>query len=193
MRRRNFVALTLGVALASLGCQPRTGTPQRPAESPSEPPREPARDLGEGITTIYLVRHAEKVITPDDPDPPLSEAGRTRAAALPGALGPVRLDVIYSSDYQRTRDTVAAVADKFGLKVELYDPGDASAFAATLRTHTGAQVLVAGHSNTIPALLAELGVAAPVVIANDQYGDLFVVTTRADGDAELEVRHYGAE
>ena len=36
-------------------------------------------------------------------------------------------------------------------------------------------VLVVGHSNTIPDLIKSLGIAAPITIADNDYDDLFVV------------------
>ena len=44
-----------------------------------------------------------------------------------------------------------------------------------VRTASG-NVLVVGHSNTVPAVIKELGVAEPVSIAETEYDNLFVVT-----------------
>ena len=139
--------------------------------------------------TLYIVRHAEKQVVEGESDPELTEAGHARAAALADALEGVTIDGIYSSNYRRTQQTVAPYARASGLSVISYDPGDARAFAATLRSASGRRLLIAGHSNTIPALIDALGASAPT-IADDQYGDLFVLTL--DGDAAtLEVQHFG--
>jgi len=42
-------------------------------------------------------------------------------------------------------------------------------------------VLVVGHSNTVPEILAALGDPEKVEIPASQFDDLFVVTPRAEG------------
>jgi 2,3-bisphosphoglycerate-dependent phosphoglycerate mutase len=50
-------------------------------------------------TTIYLVRHAEKITTdPGNKDPLLSETGQFRAALLAKKLKKVKLQNIYSTN-----------------------------------------------------------------------------------------------
>ena len=47
--------------------------------------------------TLYLVRHAEKELSADDPkDPPLTECGEQRAESLAYFLASVDLDAVYS-------------------------------------------------------------------------------------------------
>lgn len=172
MNRRAFVlGPIMGAALACSGVAsnpPRASTPAK---------------------TLYIVRHAEKLIIEGESDPDLSEAGHARAAALPDALEGLPIDAIYSSPLRRTRQTVAPYAKLRGLQYADYDPNDAAAFAAHLRSAPGLHILIAGHSNTIPSLLEALG-APPSSIEDDQYGDLFVLTL--DGQAvHLELRHFG--
>ncbi len=175
MKRRGFVWVGLGLAL--LACDPAGPTTTPPRES-APPPK-----------TIYIVRHAEKLVNEGERDPELSEAGLARARALPEALEGVQIDEIYTSDFQRTRQTVAPVAETAGLEPLLYDPADAEGTAARLSGSSAANILVAGHSNTIPDLIDALG-GPPPRIADDQYGDLFVLTLDGKGTS-LELRHYG--
>ncbi|GAB5454003.1 MAG: phosphoglycerate mutase family protein [Henriciella sp.] len=102
---------------------------------------------------IYLVRHAEKQ-TGDDPA--LTDAGKVRAETLAELLSDKGLTQIYSSDYKRTRETAAPIAERTRLEVQLYDPSDLDAFAETLKSTEGV-LLVVGHSNTTPPLAAALG------------------------------------
>ena len=60
------------------------------------------------ITTLILVRHAEKV--DDSRDPELSDMGKQRAEKLAQVLGSQSIDAIYSTDYIRTKDTCAPVS-----------------------------------------------------------------------------------
>jgi len=178
MNRRNFVLLVFGSALLGCDAASRAGT-----TSPA------AAETTSSVKTIFIVRHAEKQVIEGERDLDLSEAGQVRAEALPEALDGVKIDEVYTSDYRRTRQTVAPVAEAAELEPVIYDPADAGGTAARLVASTAANILVAGHSNTVPALIEALG-AEPPVIDEDQYGDLFVLTL--DGDkASLETRRYG--
>jgi hypothetical protein len=46
-------------------------------------------------------------------------------------------------------------------------------------------VLVVGHSNTLPDLMKRLGVKQPVSIADSEYGDLFIVVKPETGNPTL--------
>jgi hypothetical protein len=48
-----------------------------------------------------------------------------------------------------------------------------------LNAATG-NVLVVGHSNTVPAVIKQLGVTVPVTIGESDYDNLFIVTTGAE-------------
>lgn len=133
--------------------------------------------------TVYLVRHAEK--TAEAHDPGLTPAGGERAARLAAWAGERDIEHVYSSDYRRTRDTAAPVADVLGLALELYDPSDLGSFAARL-TQQGEAALVVGHSNTTPQLAALLCDCEVPPMDESEYDRLYVVTL--DGDrASLEV------
>lgn len=144
--------------------------------------------FGPGVTEIYLVRHAEK-----DPgaDPDLTPEGRQRAEILSQRLASANIDVVYSTDYTRTRRTAAPFALQAGLPVIYYDPSKLDAFALQLRQQ-GGRILVVGHSNTTPQLVAALGgePGNPIVEATE-YDRLYKV--RIDGDVvTTDLQRYGA-
>jgi broad specificity phosphatase PhoE len=165
-------------ALLPLGC----ATAHQPPTAP-----EPHPD-----TTVYVIRHAEKA--PSDGDnPSLSEAGRVRAQALRRALGSVKLQAVFATEYRRTQETVAPTAEAVGLPVQVVSAGRTRALADRIKTrYRGQSVLVAGHSNTVPELLADLGVTEPVVVEHHDWGDLFVVTLHQNGGVELKRDHFGS-
>lgn len=106
---------------------------------------------------VIVVRHAEK--TSDSArDPDLSVAGHARAERLAMLLAPRNIVATYASGYLRTQQTVAPTAAKHALAVTTYDASrDASEFAAQLRRdHPRGSILVAGHSNTVPAIVSAL-------------------------------------
>lgn len=146
-------------------------------------------------TTIIVVRHAEKA--DDSRDPELSAAGQARARALAGVLADAGLDAAYASQYRRTQSTAAPAARQAGLEV-LVDPIEgeieawAGGFAGRLRDrHAGQTVLVAGHSNTVPALVAALCACAVAPLEDSDYDRIYIV--QIDGaTADLIRARYGA-
>ncbi|MFG0275205.1 MAG: phosphoglycerate mutase family protein [Phycisphaerales bacterium] len=145
-------------------------------------------------TTVVLARHAEKVTIQETPDPPLTEAGLARAAALARVLADVPLDAAYATHYRRTRDTAKPAATVHGLAVQERDARDVAGTAAEiLREHDGDTVLIVGHSNTVPAMIRALGVDTDLTLNEaEDYDDLFVVRIDDDGRATLLHLHYGA-
>ena len=139
-------------------------------------------------TVVYLVRHAEKV--DDSRDPPLSGAGRERAALLAEMLRDARLTHLHSTDLERTRDTAAPIARQSGLQVQLYDPQDLEGFAARLRATPGRH-LVSGHSNTTPELVRLLG-GQSSDMPDPEYDRLYVLTLEPGGGATTVLIRYGA-
>jgi broad specificity phosphatase PhoE len=131
----------------------------------------------------FLVRHAEK-----DPaiaeDPPLTAAGHARARALADRLGGERIVRLYASDTRRARDTAAPLAERLGLRVQLYDPRRLADLAGELRW-MGDNVLVVGHSNTTDELARQLGGDGGPPIADDEYDRLYRVDLET-GETLLE-------
>jgi len=160
----------------------------------SVPPRPLAAQ--EEPIVIYLVRHAERADDegPVDPalasDPPLSEAGARRAEELAEVLGPVRPTHVHSTDYVRTRQTAAPLAEATDLGVELYEPADLAGFARRLRSTPGIHVVV-GHSNTTPDLVEELGGSPGDPIDELEYDRIYVVYVLPGGATGSAVFRYG--
>lgn len=148
-----------------------------------------------GPSLVILVRHAEKAASPAN-DPPLSDAGRTRAGELAEALADTRIDAIVITPFARTRGTAAPVAAAGGLKpIEVEGRGsveaDIAAAAETVRGRKpGEAVLVVGHSNTIPAIIGALGGPKMQALCDDEYSNLFVLSL-AGGRARLVRGHFG--
>jgi broad specificity phosphatase PhoE len=135
-------------------------------------------------TTIYVVRHAERA-SEEDRDSPLSDAGRARAEALANALEASGIETIYVTQYRRTRETVAPLAGRLGLTIRTdtttggTDPARDLA-RRVLAAHPGGAVLIAGHSNTVPAIVHALGGPELPELASTRYGDLFILTIAPD-------------
>jgi broad specificity phosphatase PhoE len=144
--------------------------------------------------TVIVVRHAEKAAEPAN-DPGLTAAGVERAAALWSALKDAGVTAVITTQFARTVETAAPTAAKLGLTPEVVPTGGAShaaAVAAQVKRHPGATVLVVGHSNTVPAIVAALGAREPAPICDEEYDNLYVVSLAADGRATVVHSRFGA-
>jgi len=124
------------------------------------------RDAKVDSSIVVFVRHAEKDANGDAQDPGLSEAGRKRAVALARLLGHAGVTRLYASEYRRAQETLAALGELTGRKVEIVRASDSARLVDALSTApSGSVSVVAGHSNTIPALIEALGGRVEDVVA----------------------------
>lgn len=142
-------------------------------------------------TTFIVLRHAET--TGIGSDPALSADGQVRAGELVRVLKNVPIGAVYSSNYNRTRQTAQPVASDKALSVQIYDPLNQNPLISNvLSSQKGGAVLVVGHSNTAPALLNLLtGSNAWPQLPESQYDNLFIVTVFEKGRAEVVHLKYG--
>ena len=138
--------------------------------------------------TWFVLRHADDL--DEGRDPALTEAGESRAQQLAELLEPAGIDYILSSDYHRTRDTVAPLAALLDLPVEIYDPRDLPALVEILRERGGVG-LVVGHSNTTPALVGLMGGDPGTPIEETEFDRLYVVVTDFAAPATTIRLRYG--
>ena len=193
--RRRSARAALLFLFAALGvCAGRAGQvaggPQRPAEGEAK------------VTTVFLVRHAEKADAPAQ-DPALSEAGRQRAEALARLLQSAGVKGIYTSQFQRTRQTAEPLARRLGvtaspvaLGVKPSNPREVTEesireLTKKIEAHAGESVLIVGHSNSVPEVIRMLGGDAVPKIDEGRFDDLFVVTVYAGGRAKVVQLKYG--
>lgn len=146
---------------------------------------------------VFVVRHAEAGDTHGGGDPQLTEAGAARASALADLLAASGVTHLYATEYERTRATLKPLADRLGLEVEVVPGKDTAAQIERLRAlPPGAVAVVAGHSNTVPALVRGLGGRVTGTHASDygemidaaSYDRLFVVVLGSP-PADFELRY----
>ncbi|HER41204.1 MAG TPA: phosphoglycerate mutase [Salinimicrobium catena] len=142
----------------------------------------------EKMTTYYFIRHAEKDTSdPQDKDPHLTEAGLQRAHKWAEVFKEVEFDVIFSSDFNRTRKTAQIIADSQEKSVEFYDPKKLNDEEFQKRS-AGKTVLVIGHSNTNPHFVNLLiGEKKYQDISEEESGSLFIVHAFPSGTKTSEV------
>jgi len=145
------------------------------------------------VTTVILVRHAEKNIEPDNPNPDLSPEGRARAQELVHVLGSTGVTAIYATQYGRTQQTVQPLAERLSLPVSRVDSGNTPELVRQIRSnHTGGVVFVAGHNSTVPAIIAALGGGTYPTIPETEYDNMFVVTLYRFRKASTVKMKYGS-
>lgn len=144
--------------------------------------------LSAQTTTYYLIRHAEKDTsaagsTQMQANPPLSNQGKERAEKLAALMEKEGIDFLFSTDYLRTKSTLAPLATKIGKPIQIYSPSQQTAWADTLRQppFLGKKLLIVGHSNTIPRLANLLiGKNKYKDLADNEYGVVFQITITGD-------------
>lgn len=142
-------------------------------------------------TTIVLVRHAEKQVGAIT-DAPLSPEGEIRASRLTQMLGGSeefgRIRKIYVTNTRRTQQTAAGLAQRLGLTPEVVEAKTDSADLAkrALRENLGHRVLIVGHSNSVPEIVAALARVQDVpAMGEDEYDTMYIVTVPTIGKASV--------
>jgi broad specificity phosphatase PhoE len=126
--------------------------------------------------TIFLVRHAEKLSAA--PDALLSPAGEKRAECLAHTLKDSGITQIYVTEVKlKITPTVSQSRDTATLARNLlYGQGN---------------ILVIGHSNTVPVLLAQLQGGKTVEnLGDNDYDKLFIVTVNEGSGSAPAMVHY---
>ena len=130
------------------------------------------------VTTVILVRHAEKAASPPG-DPLLTPEGTERAQILSHVVKDAGIDVIFATQYQRTQLTVAPTTANLGLTPVIISAANTEELVNIINSdYRGGEILVAGHSNTVPDIIEALGISPPPVITDNDHDNLFVVHIR---------------
>jgi len=145
-------------------------------------------NTSERPTTLLVVRHADR----QGSDDALSPAGLQRARDLAWVGGLAGVNAIYRSDTRRTMLTAEPLAKAAAITPVVYPARDVDQLIRRiLDEHCGETVLVVGHSNTVPLIVAAAGGPASPDLPEDRYDDLFVVTIFR-GKASVAHLRYGA-
>lgn len=195
MNRRFFVQLlpAAGAAVVTVASVGLKTLAQTPTSSPTlSPCSSPAQDVIGMEVSIILIRHAEKKVEPDNPDPDLSPAGLARAQELVRMFGGAGINAIYASQYKRTQQTVKPLAEKLGLPVNQADAKKTADLVARIRAQNpGQTVFISGHNNTAPEIVAALGGPTFPMIPETEFDNLYVVTVDRTGKTKVMKMKYG--
>lgn len=154
--------------------------------TPSVPARTIVDETPFQITTVFLVRHAEKQTTPSG-NPPLTSNGKARARSLARILNKAGIRAIFTSQFVRTMETARPLGDatKVALTVVPVEPDPSDPNKVTeqsikdlvdrIHQRSGESILVIGHTNTIPQVIKMLGGDLIPNIPETEFDNLFVV------------------
>jgi broad specificity phosphatase PhoE len=124
--------------------------------------------------TVFLVRHAEKASAA--PDAGLSPAGQKRADCLARMMKEAGIKQIYVTDTKRTQETAAPLATALKITPTIIAAKDPNTLIRDLLYAGGGNILVVGHSDTLPFVLARLKAGTVPPIADNEYDRMFVTT-----------------
>ena len=144
------------------------------------------------VTTVILIRHAEKKIEPNNPDPDLAPEGLQRAQEIARAFGNAGVNTIFATQYRRTQQTVKPLSERTGVPVTLLDANRTDELVKRIQTSLrGQTIFIAGHNNTVPAIASALSGESFPVIPESEYDNLFIVTIYRFGKAKVLKLKYG--
>lgn len=129
-------------------------------------------------TTIYLIRHAEKADSSQNPE--LSEDGIKRSVRWTKLFEKTPIDIFYTTLTRRTQMTGSTIATSKQKDMIFYDLSKFS-LKETIEKHPGKTILIVGHSNTIPKQINDfLGEEIYQKIDENEFGNLYTITIKGD-------------
>lgn len=186
LTRGEFLAAFTGVFALAGGA---AANPQAGGQGQSEDVTEKLRFP----RAIVLVRHAEKAAE-GGTDPALSPAGVQRAERLAQMLAASGVTHLFATEFIRTRTTLEPLSKLAQRPVSEVSARDPKALLSALESlPRGALAVVAGHSNTVPALVERMsGGRSKPTIDESEYDRLFLVVqwgTERGEQLALELRY----
>jgi broad specificity phosphatase PhoE len=139
------------------------------------------------VPSVYVMRHLNTPKGTTDPD--LTPEGLATAEALAGWLSRDPPIAIFVSNTKRAMQTAAPTSRRFGVNATVYNPANTSELLTSVLAQQGT-VLVVGHSNTVPDIIAGLGGEKPAALVHEDFGDIWHVqgAERRTTKAKLPLR-----
>ena len=121
---------------------------------------------------IYVMRHLHTPAGVTNPDLRLKASDMPVWSTSGFARDPPT--VIYVSNTKRAQQTAEPLAQRLKLAPKVYNPADTPGLVASVLKELGT-VLVVGHSNTVPEIIASLGGERPRELTHEDFGDIWHV------------------
>jgi broad specificity phosphatase PhoE len=142
----------------------------------------------QNVRTIFLVRHAETASSAADT--PLSPDGEKRAECLAAMLKDAGIKQIYVTDLKRTQQTAAPLAKALKIKPTILPAKDSNALIKNLVYTGGGNILVVGHGDTVPFVIARIQGGTVPPIGENEYDRMFVMTIEEAAGTPVSTLHY---
>jgi len=142
----------------------------------------------QNVRTVFLVRHTEK--TSAQGDAPLSPEGEKRADCLAGMLKDAGIKQIYVTDAKRTQQTAVPLAKALKITPKILPAKDPNALIKDLVYTGGGNILVVGHSDTVPFVIARMQGGTVPPIGENEYDRMFVMTIAEAAGMPAATLHY---
>ena len=144
------------------------------------------------VTTVILVRHAEKSLDPNNQDPDLSPEGFARAQEIARVFSGTGINTIFATQYKRTQQTVEPLSKQIGVPITLLDAKQPDELVKRIQTSLrGQTIFVSGHNDTVPAIASTLSGETFPPIPASEYDNLYIVTIYRFGKAKVLRLRYG--
>ncbi|MGK7896201.1 MAG: phosphoglycerate mutase family protein [Xenococcus sp. (in: cyanobacteria)] len=156
------------------------------------------------VTTVFLVRHAERSESPCTRSDPscqfecnvcLSSPGKARAEQLVHVLSQAKIEAIYSTPTHRTKETAEPLlaflkSQVPQLRIETYSSSREVA-EKVKREHVGQRLLIVSHSGMVEDIINQLNGNPNACPIGDDYDNLCLVILDGSGETEVINLHYG--
>ena len=134
----------------------------------------------EDETILFLVRHAEKDLTVDGDNPPLIEEGYQRAERLRDLLEKYEVKEVFSTSYDRNRNTIAPLVEAQNVPLSFYEWHEWHETIEDIKKQKGVFVLCGHGDNLLPIITYLNGELPMEEIGHDDYENLFKLIITAD-------------
>ena len=139
-------------------------------------------------TVFILVRHAEK---DKGQNPSLTEKGRERAEQFLQICKDLTVKASYSTELNRTLETIEPLNKHFGLDPVIYKPDDIPPLADQMKRFGKGVYIISGHSNSTPTFANNIcGCNNYKTIDESDYSNIFVVVIPKDGNQKTFTVHF---
>lgn len=185
--------LVLGALFSSIALNvkqhlSKPNKPQKVQLSSTDQTAQIVQESASDVTQIYILRHTEKADDTSE-DPELSTAGIKRANYWKKVLQNIDFDKVFTTEFKRNIQTADIISKERTIQPDLYYPMsfDVLKFINQIK---GQNVLIIGHSNTIPDMVNRLiDETKYPPMSHQNYNVMYIVTINGNGETSSSMLH----
>lgn len=131
--------------------------------------------------TIYLFRHAEKVLDFDGDNPPLTTNGIYQSMQIADILKDRNIELVYSTDYRRNKMTIEPLVDSTGVTLTSYEWDKWEEVIDAINSGEEKTIAICGHGDILLPMIEKLGGKRPQAeIGKHEYKTIYQVNRKGD-------------